>query len=431
MPKYSAQLINGKTITLEGETQPSDADFEEAARSAGVALAPAQSQLAGPSHAVTIQQDPSGALKRGVDAALYGAKGVPGIVAGGVKNVVGGVNSVLGLVHASQIPIDTEASNQDQRMGDVATTVGSLIPSGLGVAKGVETAAPLATRAAHAIAPAAGGIVGAAEGYRRGGLPGAVEGGVVGTATGGWLGRLLQKAPGVVKAAEAAGGLPEAVRADMLERNAWMNRATAPPDVPATPNPPGFMGGPATVNPRPLAVHDSQSIRDMMHPEAQAYIESEYKKNLPIFRKMQREGLFGSRGVQEAAAADAAAIEPAAIPSHTPEAPVNTRNRGMTPATTERLLNVHGGQEISLEDLLKKRAMAEPPAPIKRASTPEIPSVRPAGMTDREWYDTLSAIPNRTTLQETQWKYMDDLMHGTGASNRGVGYATRGKSTGK
>lgn len=38
--KYSAKLTNGKTITLEGDEQPTDADFEEAAHGAGVTLLP-------------------------------------------------------------------------------------------------------------------------------------------------------------------------------------------------------------------------------------------------------------------------------------------------------------------------------------------------------------------------------------------------------
>lgn len=43
MPKYRYQLANGKTLVLEGNEQPSDADAEEAAKSAGVELALAES----------------------------------------------------------------------------------------------------------------------------------------------------------------------------------------------------------------------------------------------------------------------------------------------------------------------------------------------------------------------------------------------------
>jgi hypothetical protein len=43
MPKYNYALANGKTLTLEGDSQPSDADVEQAASAQGVSLVPAKS----------------------------------------------------------------------------------------------------------------------------------------------------------------------------------------------------------------------------------------------------------------------------------------------------------------------------------------------------------------------------------------------------
>lgn len=235
MAKYTAKLTNGKTITLEGDEQPSDADFEEAAQGAGVTLLPAQPQLTVMPHAMTIQQDTTGPVKRAIDTAMYEASGVPGMLAGGVKNIVGGVNSVLGLVHAPQIPLDTEAANMDQRLGDAGMTAASFIPAGYGATKGVEAAAPIATRALHAVAPVVGGVAGASEGYRQHGLLGAVEGGVLGTAGGGFLGRVMRnggKLRGLFNAAEAAPKANVAEEAAAALREATrVNEAVTPQDV--------------------------------------------------------------------------------------------------------------------------------------------------------------------------------------------------------
>lgn len=55
MPKYKFQLANGKTMVLEGESQPSDADVEEAAKAQGVALVPVDAPTA---------DEPAGPLSR-------------------------------------------------------------------------------------------------------------------------------------------------------------------------------------------------------------------------------------------------------------------------------------------------------------------------------------------------------------------------------
>jgi hypothetical protein len=88
MPTYDFKLTNGKTLTLEGDTQPSDADAEQAAKGAGVSLALAD----GP--AASKEPAPPTTLDQIKNAALGTIAGVTGL----------GVNAISKAVHH---PIDT------------------------------------------------------------------------------------------------------------------------------------------------------------------------------------------------------------------------------------------------------------------------------------------------------------------------------------
>lgn len=399
-------------------------------------------QLAGPSHATTIQQDPSGPVKRAIDTALYEAKGVPGIVAGGVKNVVGGLNSVLGLVHAPRIPIDTEPVNLDQLLGSAGATAAQMIPAGTGVVKGVEAAVPVATRTARAAVPVAGGVAGATEGYRRGGLPGAIEGGVIGYGLGhggrSVFGRIMGGMPKAAEAVEAASTIPEGVQAADAEARAWATRnadvAPSSTPVPA----PGSMGGPLA-NPAPKAVHDSQAIRDMSNPNAQAYIEREFKANNPQFRKTQLAGTYGPRGVQEARLAHIDTTlgnAPELVASHAkaPAVSPSPRGRGVTSDVAARLANQHtpGWQDVSLEppsSLEELMVRQEPGAPVKRASRVSEPTLSTLSPTER--LRELSE-PGKI-LSEVEIKELEQLKRivGTSAREVGLSYAAQGKNNGR
>jgi hypothetical protein len=351
MAKYSAKLTNGKTITLEGDEQPTDADFEGAAKGAGVFLVGQdQPQLKGPIHATTIQADPSSMLKRAIDTAMYEAKGVPGIFAGAAKGLVGGANAVLGLVHAPQIPLDTEMSNADQRLGDVLSTSAQIGAPGIfGVTKAVE-AAPTVMRGASQFArratPILGGVAGASEGYRQRGPLGALEGGVIGAAGGGILGRIMRGLPkGALAEGASKANVAEEAAAALREADDMIVPARTQTLVNSTPEGDWYVdrsgshhlvdtGAPAPLessfeqlmrgrtgippvseslrsqgesllSPEAEAhrvatdVHQvparlPTSARDIMTPQAQEVMNREFAANNPIFKKMQMEGQFGS-----------------------------------------------------------------------------------------------------------------------------------------
>lgn len=93
MPIYDYQLKNGKTLTLEGDTQPTDADVEAAARSAGVELA-----LAGePStpQGSTLMRTLSGMGKRALETPLNVLSGLKNLATSPLQTAKGLYESQL------------------------------------------------------------------------------------------------------------------------------------------------------------------------------------------------------------------------------------------------------------------------------------------------------------------------------------------------
>jgi len=103
--------------------------------------------------------------------------------------------------------------------------------------------------------------------------------------------------------------------------------------------------------------HDSQAIRDIMRPEAQAAIEEGFRQNNPVFRQMQRDGTFGERGTMEAEMAQRA--EMAAREAQTVDL---ARGSRLTP---DEQTFKRGPQPISEEDAaLSTMEVVEPEAAI-------------------------------------------------------------------
>jgi hypothetical protein len=115
MPVYKFQLTNGKTLKLEGDTQPSDADAEQAAAAAGVSLASADAgngQVPGNSPADTAallkpNAESQQALQDAFDPVTRFAKGA----VTGAKNALTGLGTVL-----TTNPVDTVKAAWEAQM---------------------------------------------------------------------------------------------------------------------------------------------------------------------------------------------------------------------------------------------------------------------------------------------------------------------------
>ena len=102
---------------------------------------------------------------------------------------------------------------------------------------------------------------------------------------------------------------------------------------------------------QPLA-HDSQAIKDISHPGAQAVMEREFQQNNPIFRQMQKDGTFGERGTLEAQLAERAEI--AARESQTADLARGSRLTPKPPVA----------EPVIADDVLNSMEVVEPVAEV-------------------------------------------------------------------
>lgn len=279
MPIYEYTLKNGKTLTLEGDTQPTDADVEEAARSAGVELS-----LAGEPdtpQGSTLMRTLSGMGKRALETPMN--------VLTGLKNLVTSpIESAKGLYENQMRQFDKagEAAAQGRYsemfghgaagllplIGPAAADAGEAIGSGNAEQAGagivdaglmLAGAAPSASlSAAKSMArgvgraarnPVVRTAAGAGVGYATGGLPGAAAG----AAGGGLIGQ-IERAMGRV--APEASGVTEvpaiSTRATWRQDPHYRGRMEfdAPREMPPEPGPTGSVRWDTPVDPERAAV---------------------------------------------------------------------------------------------------------------------------------------------------------------------------------
>lgn len=199
-----------------------------------VAEAPTPDPLAAASKATKIGPDTNDTWlpgERKIDAAFSAATGVPGIIVGGAKKVVEAVNSPMALFHAAgdylgmsngestetrrgMIPIDTEPTNLDQRLGSAATDAAMLAPGAAGGVKAVDTAVKVAKNPTVQKVATVAGATGL--GYAEGGLTGAAIG-LMGGGAFNKARKMLELFTGTGKSAEAAEATKVAARAEKLK----------------------------------------------------------------------------------------------------------------------------------------------------------------------------------------------------------------------
>ena len=127
MPKYTYSLTNGKTLTLEGDTQPADADVEAAAKTAGVSLVPVDTSVPKTPGVVSAPTSiMQSVLNTGKDLAVGAVKGV--------GSTVKGIDELLGRL----IPINDPRFDSTMQTATQQTTPSNTAQS---VGKGVEQVA--------------------------------------------------------------------------------------------------------------------------------------------------------------------------------------------------------------------------------------------------------------------------------------------------
>lgn len=306
MPKYSAQLTNGKTITLEGETQPSDNDFEQAAKGAGVELLPEGKTL----------EDYRGSN-------VYLKQPFMVAAADTAKHILPDLGEQLGGA-ASLVTLPARA------VGEAGSMIGNKARETFGFQPNPDAG----TEAIHTIA----GLPRAAYEHYKG--------------YGDENTRAIQMREHPVGTAADVVGILSAAK--------------------------GGIG---------VAKKIPRGAGEIL------------KAHGPLIRKAARGGVLGVAGRY-----------------------AENLGEWMSPtAKTAALLNVEEGLAAPLKPQETKAA----PGVVESVTFPENVT------TVRERYDYLSAKPIRTPAEESMWRVLDNAMHGSGATNRGVGYATRGKSTGK
>jgi hypothetical protein len=342
MPKYSAKLTNGKTITLEGDAQPTDEDFESAAKGAGVQLLPEGKTVEqyaareeGDKHGATYLKDtleniPGDAVEQvkgladlaGTTARATGELG--GSIGGRVRELVGlqpnypeGTPNIDAL---AKLPfaigqhykdyIDPEKRAQmvrDHPVGLVGDVAGAL--------EGVRSVTPEAvTKLANTPIgkPSPETVVSAGIGYAKGGPAGAVKG----AANSGMVTRFMNMLRGIKTPVETPllNGDADALRNSIAESQLHANgrapntrlspldigggRTSAPPvteslrsqgesmlspEAKAHADALGVSGptGPVSTSAQDILTPQSMSMMDRMHAEAN-----------PVFRLMQKQGMF-------------------------------------------------------------------------------------------------------------------------------------------
>jgi hypothetical protein len=345
MPKYSAKLTNGKTITLEGDAQPTDEDFESAAKGAGVQLLPEGKTVEqyaareeGDKHGATYLKDTLENIPGDAVEQVKGLGDLASTTAGATselgRSVGGRMRELVGLhpnypegtpnIDAlAKLPfaigqhykdyLDPEKRAQmvrDHPVGMVGDVAGAL--------EGVRSVTPkaVADLAAKPIGkPSPETVVSAGIGYAKGGPAGAVRG----AANSGMVSRFMNMLRGVKAPTETPllNGDADALRNSIAESQLHLNgRApntrlspldigggrTATPPVSESLRSQGesMLSPEAKAHADALNVHPpspmvSSSAHDILTPQSMDMMDRLHAEANPVFRLMQRDGQFANR----------------------------------------------------------------------------------------------------------------------------------------
>lgn len=143
MPKFKYELANGQYMTMEGDSQPSDADVEQAAKDAGVTLKPVGEKSQPNEVTATLSSKPQTSKQ---ESDLPATPGVMAILGAGLKQVPG--------IASRATSAAGEALKNSK--GSVAGAIGGTVGAGLGASIGDNTP----------IGPFGGASLGAYVGHR-------------------------------------------------------------------------------------------------------------------------------------------------------------------------------------------------------------------------------------------------------------------------